>query len=188
MVLEKVGMDGSETTMKGGARPVLDLEVGQKVKVALRGGGCYKGGDARDFKKEGHPVMEGVKLENAEIVVCNPDDPGDIYVMSGLIAPEGTTWGRSILALLERDEGVFRLDSKFGKDEYNLLNAIGYVGKIEEDSGKGYDNTMKFLTWDAETDKKGKVKYMAGDLPAETVGASQGGDMEVEEEGKDVEM
>lgn len=187
MTLEKKEMDGSETAMRGAARPVLELEVGQKVRVAMRGGGTYKGGDARDFKKEGHPLIEGVKLENAEIVVCNPDDPGEIYVMSGLIAPEGTTWGRSILGLLRPVEGVFCLDSKFGKDEYDLLNAIGYVGKTEEDTGKGYENTMKFLTWDVEM-KKGKVVYMPGDLAPETVGAAQREDMDVEEGKEAVEM
>lgn len=187
MVLEKKDMDGSETVMRGGGRSVLELDVNDKVRVALRGGGTYKGGDARDFKTEGHPVIEGVKLENAEIVVCNPDDPGEIYAMSGLIAPEGTTWGRSILALLDRVDGVFCLDNKFGKEEYALLNAIGYVGKTEEDSGKGYDNTMKFLTWDPDM-KRGKVMYMEGDLPAETVGREQRDSMEVEEEGKDVEI
>lgn len=186
-MLEKKEMDGSETAMRGGGRPVLELEVGQKVRVALRGGGTYAGGPAKDFTQDGDPVIEGVFLENAEIVMCNPDDPGDIYVLSGNIAPQGTTFGRSILGFLERVDGIYCLMSKFGKDEYDLLNAIGYVGKIDQESKKGYENRMEFLTWDVEK-KKGKVVYLKEDLPAETVGAAQREDMEVEEEGKEVVM
>ena len=174
MVLKEVEMDGTEKPVSGG-RPPLVIPVGKKFPVALRGGGTYKTVDATNFETK--ETMVGVKLENAEIIVCDPDDPEDMYVVSGNIAPNGTTFGRSILALLEK-----RGDAWWLKE--GLLNKIGFVGKIEKESKKGYEKKMEFLTWDPDLDKKGKEIFLKGDLPAETVGAEQRETTEVEEGGE----
>ena len=174
MALKEMDMDGTEKQVSGGRTP-LELTVGKKVEVALRGGGKYKTVDATDFSTG--ETMVGVKLENAEIIVCNPDDPSEIYALSGNIAPNGTTYGRSILALLERRDDAFWL-----KD--GLLNKIGYLGKVDKESKKKVENKMEFLTWDPEVDKKGKEIFLKGDLPLETVGADQISSAGVEEGGE----
>lgn len=167
MGLEEKKATGEEKRVAGGRTP-LEMEVGKTYLVALRGGGVYGDTDAKDFRTD--KVMEGVKLRNALIVVCNPEDSEEIYTISSVIEPKATTLGTDVLSFLHKVKGEYWL-----KDE--LLNAIGDIGMVEQ-SKEGREKPMQFLTWDPKM-KKGKQVYLEGDLPAETVGSAQRGDVEV---------
>ena len=173
MTLEKVELTGEETALAGGRTP-LEMEPGQKYKLAMRGMGVYDGGQKKDFTT-GELLDE--KIRNAALVVCNPADAEEIYTVS---APVDSVMGKSILNLGEKADGVFYLKE-------TLLNMVGYLGMDEVKTDEKYEHGYKKLFWDPEMKGK-KVVYMEGNLPAETVGADQRGDMEVEEEGKAVEM
>ncbi len=174
MVLEKKELDGSETAIAGGRNP-LEMEEGSKYKLALRGMGVYEGGDEKNFETE---EMTGRKIENAALIVCNPEDAEELYVVS---ATTKSVMGKSILNMGEKVDGVYFLKG-------DLLNAIGYLGMEVVKTKDEYEKGFKKLYWNAEMDKKGKVMYMKEDLLAETVGASQRESMEVEGEEGEVEM
>lgn len=180
-MLEEVKMDGSESKVAGGRQP-LEIKAGKKFRVGIRGGGTYKTVDAKDFKTG--QTMAGIKLESAAIVVCNPDDPEEEYTVSGIVAPNPTTWGKSVQSLLEKDDdGVYWLKK-------DLLNTIGWIGKVEQESSKGYDKKMAFLTWDPVVDKKGEPVLVedAPDEPA-SVGSAQRIGLELEEtDGGEIEI
>lgn len=172
MVLEKVELTGEETAVAGGRTP-LEMEPGQKYKLTLRGMGVYEGGQKKDFKTD---ELLDEKIRNAAIIVCNPADAEEVYTVS---APVDSVMGKSILNMGEKAEGVFYLKGE-------LLNMVGYLGMEEVKTNEKYEKGYKKLFWDPEMKGK-KVLYMEGELPAETVGVEQR-DMDVEEEGKDVEM
>ena len=173
MTLEKVELTGEETAVAGGRTP-LEMEAGQKYKLTLRGLGAYEGGAEKDFETG---EMTGRKIENAALIVCNPADAEEVYVVSATVK---SVMGKSILNMAEKVDGVFFL-------KHDLLNAIGYLGMEEVKTDESYNKGFKKLYWNADM-KKGKVVYMKGDMPAETVGASQRDTMEVEGEEGEVEM
>ena len=173
MTLEEKELDGTETAISGGRTP-LEMEVGKKYRLALRGLGSYEGGQKKDFATD---ELTGEKLRNAALVVCNPDDAEEVYVVSAVV---DSVMGKSILSMGEKKEGVY-----FLKGEH--LNAIGYLGMEEVKTSDKYDKGYKKMFWDPEM-KKGKVVYMPGDLPAETVGSEQRESMDVEGDGGPVEM
>ena len=173
MTLESKDLEGTETAISGGRTP-LEMEVGKKYRLVLRGMGSYEGGQKKDFDTG---ELTDEKLRNAALVVCNPDDAEEVYVVSAVV---DSVMGKSILSMGEKLEGVY-----FLKGEH--LNAVGYLGMEEVKSSDKYEKGYKKLYWDPEMKGK-KVVYMPGDLPAETVGAEQRESMDVEEEGKAVEM
>ena len=173
MGLERKDLDGSESQISGGRTP-LELEPGEKVKVGLRGLGTYEGGQKKDFDTQ---ELTDEKIVNAALIVCNPGDAEEEYVVS---SPIESVMGAAILNFGQKnDDGVYYL-----KEE--LLNAIGWLGVKEVKTKEEYEHGYKQLYWDAETTKGGKVKVMK-DAPegASLVGAAQRGDDEdvTEEEG-----
>lgn len=171
MKIEGKKVDGEEKRIAGGRTP-FEMVVGEKYEVVLRGGGVHGNTDAKDFKTG--KVMEGVKLRNALIVVCNPEDPEEIYTISSVIEPKPTTLGTDILSFLHKVDGQWWL-----KD--GLLNTIGDLGMVEQFK-EGFNKPMQFLTWDPKLDKDDMPVKLEGDLPAETVGAGQKEGVEVEPE------
>jgi len=173
MGLERKELDGSESQISGGRTP-LELENGEKVRVAMRGLGVYKGGQKKDFKTD---ELLDEKIINAALVVCDPDDAEEEYVMS---APTESVMGTAILNFGQKnDDGIYYL-----KEE--LLNVIGWLGMKEVKTKEEYEHGYKQLYWNAEEGKGGKIKMMKGAPEgASLVGADQRGDEEdiVEEEG-----
>jgi len=174
MVLEKKDLDGSETAVTAGREP-LEMEDKVKYRVALRGAGTYEGGQKKDFQTE---ELMDEKIKNASLVVCNPDDVEEVYVVS---APVDSVLGKSILSMQHKDEnGVQWLNPV-------LLNAVGDLGVEEVKTKESYNKGYKKMYWNQEV-KKGKPVYLKGELPAETVGAEQKGSMDVEGEEGEVVM
>jgi hypothetical protein len=173
MVLERKDLDGTESQISGGRTP-LELEPGEKVKVVVRGLGTYEGGQKKDFERQ---ELMDEKIVNAALIVCNPEDAEEEYIVS---SPIESVMGTAILNFGQKnDEGVYYL-----KEE--LLNVIGWLGVKEVKTKEEYEHGYKQLYWDAEETAKGKVKVMK-DAPegASLVGADQRGDDEdvTEEEG-----
>ena len=173
MGLERKDLDGTESQISGGRTP-LELEPGEKAKVVLRGLGTYEGGQKKDFKKD---ELTDEKIVNAALVVCNPEDAEEEYIVS---SPIESVMGAAILNLGQKDEeGVYYLKAE-------LLNIIGWIGMKEVKTKDEYEHGYKQLYWDPETTKAGNVKLMK-DAPegASLLGAVQRGDDEdiVEEEG-----
>lgn len=167
--MKREKMTGDEKPVSGG-REVLELPVGVKVDVALRGGGVYEGGDAIDlvkYRETGEKVLTGEKIKNAALIVCDAERPDDVYTLSANV---NTVLGRSIMSFLQRDdEGKFWLKKEF-------LNVRGKLGKVERDSKEGYDKKMEMLTWEPGKKMKGLPEE------AETVGADQKEDLTAEGE------
>jgi len=161
MGLERKDLDGSESQISGGRTP-LELEPGEKVRVVLRGLGTYEGGQKKDFETE---ELTDEKIVNAALIVCNPEDVEDDYIMS---SPTESVMGTAILNFGQKNpDGIY-----FLKEE--LLNVIGWLGVKEVKTKEEYTHGYKQLYWDAEETAKGKVKLMKNAPEgASLVGADQ---------------
>jgi len=168
-MLEKKEMDGSETKVSGGREP-LELISGEKYYVAIRGLGVYFGGAKKDF--DTGELIEGEKIENAALVVCNPKDAEEEYIVS---APVDSVMGKGILTLGKREDEVWWL-----RDD--LVNVVGWLGMQEVKTKEEYEYGYKQLFFDADMKKDGTMKKMKN-APAgfSLVGADQRG-IEVGEE------